>query len=50
MGVHLGDVHPSELERLDMPCATARLERPTIRSSVQEAANSTISSPKSSHW
>ena len=36
MGSLLGEVHLSELEILYKPCATARLERPTIRSSVQD--------------
>ena len=32
MGMLLGDVHPSELERLDKPCARARIELATTRS------------------
>ena len=45
IGLFLGDVHLSELERLNKACATARLERPTIRCSVKDPAQSAISSP-----
>ena len=45
MGLFLGDVHLSELKRVDKPCAIVKLERLTIRSSVKDAAHSVISSP-----
>ena len=37
MAVLLGDVHHFELERLDKPCARARIELATIRSSVDNS-------------
>ena len=46
MDVLLGDVHPSELERFDKPCARARFELATIRSSVDNSDHSVNSSPK----
>ena len=48
MGVLPGDVHPSELERLDKPCARARIELATIRLSVDNSDHSVNSSPKDS--
>ena len=45
MGVLLGDVHPSELERLDKPFARARIELATIRSSVDNSDHLANSSP-----
>ena len=47
MGVLLGDVHPSELEIFDKPCARARVELATIRSSVDNSNHPANSSPKS---
>ena len=40
MGVLLGDVHPSELERLDKPCARVRIELATVKSSVDNSDHS----------
>ena len=45
MGVLLGDVHPSELERLDKACARVGIELATIRSSVDNSGNSAYSLP-----
>ena len=44
MGVLIGDVHPSELERLDKPCARAGIELATIRSLVDNSEPSANSS------
>ena len=46
MGVLLGDVHPSELERLDKHCTRARIELATIRSPVDNSDHSANSSPE----
>ena len=45
MGLLLGDVYLSEMEISDKPYATTRLERPNIKSLVQDSAHSVISSP-----
>ena len=44
MGMLLGNVHPSELERLDKPCVRAGIELATIRSSVDNSDHSANSS------
>ena len=40
MGEVPGDLHPSEMERLDKPCTRARIELATIRSSVENSDHS----------
>ena len=45
MGLLLGDVHLSELERLDKPCATVGRELAIIRFAVNDTSHSAISSP-----
>ena len=44
MGLLLGDVHLSELERLDKPCATVVCELAIIRFTVNDISHSAISS------
>ena len=44
MGVLLGDVHPSELDRLTKPFGRVRIELETIRSSVDNSDHSVKSS------
>ena len=46
MGLLLGDVHLSELERLDKPCATVGRELVIIRFAVNDTSHSAISSPE----
>ena len=43
MGLLLGDVYPSELERFDKPSATVRREFTIIKSSVNDTSPSTLS-------
>ena len=45
MGLVIGDVHLSELERLEERFVTVRIERPIIRSSVQDSNPSATSPP-----
>ena len=47
MGLLLGDVHLSELERLDKPCATVGRELAIIRFAVNDTSHSAILSPHS---
>ena len=46
MGLLLGDVHLSELERLDKPCLTVGRELVIIRFTVNDTRHSAISSPR----
>ena len=44
MGLLLGDVHLSELERLDKPCATVGRKLAIIRFAINDTRHSAISS------